>query len=780
MNVRDQGPSDPSLRHAALLAAIDFKRFPGWSVATADFPSSSDPSSSAPGPLALFARRPIICVGLLLLVAVAYFGSYRNDFVDYDDPEFVTGQEFVRRGFSWDGVVYAFTTQNTGNYFPLTWLSHMLDAQLFGLNAGGHHLVSVALHAVNAVLLFLVLARMSGAVGPSAAVAALFAVHPINVESVEWISQRRTVLAMFFGLLALGAYARYAERPGWVRYSLVVIFLALGLLSKPVLVTFPFLLLLLDYWPLDRWERDDAGKQSSPWSNWRQVVGEKIPLFGLVVLSSLLTFRAQQEAKVSWTDWPLSNRLANAVVAYAVYLRKLVWPVDLAVLYPLSPEGRPAWQVIVSLILLVVITAMVVWPLRDRRYFLVGWLWFIGALVPMVGILQVGLQSLADRYAYLPAIGIFIMLAWGVAESAVTLPRREVVLPALTAMVVLLATIITMTYIPVWRDNATLFAWALEVDPNNAVAHYHVARSIVKSQGDLDLATAHLDRARELEPDEADIFAALGDVQILRGNQEQALQQYEHAIQLDPSTVSGHLGRARVMITRGKWPDARAELVAALRLGSDNLDAQYLMGYVLLRLNRFEDAIQHLQSAINVDQRDIESHRRLGEAYVALRRNDEARAEFERILELRPGDALALYQLGSLAQLRHQLDEAVRLYRAALEIDPTQLQASNNLAWILATHPDAKFRNGKQAVELAEQICERTNHERPSYLDTLSAALAEAGRFEEAIKAATRGANLAIGADQIDLAAAMVQRQKLYESKQPYRDESLAVAPTPQ
>jgi tetratricopeptide (TPR) repeat protein len=716
---------------------------------------------------------------LLLLVAVTYFSSYRNAFIDYDDPEFVTGQEFIRRGVTWEGVVYAFTTQNTGNYFPLTWLSHMLDAQLFGLNAAGHHLVSVALHAANALLLFLVLARMTGATGASAAVAALFAVHPINIESVEWIAQRRTVLAMFFGLLAMGAYAQYAERPSVLRYVLVAVLLILGLLCKPILVTFPFLFLLLDYWPLDRWEQPGV-RGAAPRSNARQLLLEKIPLLAIVIASSLITFRAQQAAKVSLADWPLSSRLANAVVAYAVYLRKLVFPIDLAVLYPLSPQGPAAWQVILSLLVLVSITAAVLWQIRERRYLAVGWFWFIGVLVPMIGVLQVGLQSLADRYAYLPAIGIFIMAVWGIAEASVSLPRREVVLPTLTAVVVVIAMIFSMTYVPLWRDNGTLFAWALEVDPDNAVAHYHVARSLVNQQSDLDLAATHLERAKELEPDEADIYAALGDLELLRSQPDRAIEEYDQAIKRDPGSEAAHLGRARVMIGRGKWEDARTDLLAVLRLGSDNLNAQYLMGLVLLRLNRFEEALQHLQSAINVDQRDAESHRLLGEAYVALRRYDQSRSEFERVLELRPKDALAMYQLGALAQYQHRLDEAVRHYRAALELDSQQLQSSNNLAWILATHPDAKYRDGKQAVALAEQICEKTKHERPSYLDTLSAALAEVGRFDEAVKAATRGANLAIGADQIDLAADMVRRQKLYESGQPYRDESLAVAPSPQ
>ena len=416
---------------------------------------------------------------LIVLTIALYYPVKSHPFVNYDDNVYVTENLHVQSGLSWETVSWAFTTYDAGNWHPLTWLSHALDVELYDLNPGGHHQSSLLLHIANALLLFWVLQRATGFAGRSFVVAALFAVHPINVESVVWVSERKSVLSMLFFLLALGAYRWYVSKPGVGRYAVVAVMFALGLMAKPQIITLPLVLLLWDYWPLQRmsFASDPApvvseGTTSFPVKSVRKLVEEKIPLLAIAAASAAITMKAQRAAGavVALGMYPLSVRLSNAIVSYVRYLAKAVWPVHLAPMYPHPGNSLPAWQVFGALSILLVIS---IWAIerRRRRYLLVGWFWFLGTLIPMIGLVQVGRQAMADRYAYLPLLGVFIMVCWAVADWGTENHVSAAVLPAVSVVILLALTVIARRQIDYWADNVTLWTHTVEVTAPNYVAH---------------------------------------------------------------------------------------------------------------------------------------------------------------------------------------------------------------------------------------------------------------------------------------------------------------------
>jgi hypothetical protein len=439
-------------------------------------------------------RRPILLAGALaLLTLAAFLPSLRNGFVNLDDALYVTNNRVVKLGLTWEGLAWVRTANVANNWHPLTMLSHMLDCEIFGVKAAGHHGTSLLLHLANVLLLFEVLRRMTGAPWRSAAAAGLFGLHPLRVESVAWVAERKDVLSAFFWILAMGAYGRYVREPSPKRYLLVVLAMALGLLSKPMVVTLPFALLLLDVWPLGRLRLDEAG--------WVRRLGrltvEKIPLFALSAVASLVTIRYQTTSLVSLELMPWSLRLANAAVSYAAYLGKTVLPRNLAVFYPI-PAAIPAGQVLGAAALILVLTALAMWKARKAPWFLVGWLWFLGTLVPVIGIVQVGRQAMADRYTYIPSIGLSLAICWGV--PAISASRRW--RPALAgATVFALLTLTALTWIQVryWSNSFTLFRHALAVTQGNYVAHVALAKSLA-GQGDWAGAADEFRNALALRP----------------------------------------------------------------------------------------------------------------------------------------------------------------------------------------------------------------------------------------------------------------------------------------
>jgi hypothetical protein len=518
-----------------------------------------------------------LCLLLVALTLAAFWWVGDCDFVDYDDPEYVAENPHVQGGLSWQGLVWAFTTTRNANWHPLTWVSYQADYQLYGLSPQGYHLTNLLFHVVNVVLLFRVLRRMTGAPQPSALVAALFAVHPLHVESVAWVAERKDVLSTFFGLLTLGAYARYAERPGLSRYSWVLLGFALSLMAKPMLVTLPFVLLLLDSWPLRRWRPGGAGgpdlprpgESAPPGHRFSpaplpRLVGEKVPLLVLAAACSAVTVVAQERggALTPLDDCPLGARLGNALIAYVVYLRKTCWPLDLAVFYPHPGARLSPWLAVAAGLVLALITAGTVAARARRPYLLVGWLWFLGTLVPVIGVVQVGSQALADRYTYVPLIGLFLAVAWTTFELGARCPR-----PLYGAAGALLALLLVCTWAQgrCWKNSFKLWERALRVGPENQVALNNMGMAFFRA-GKMPEALDYFRRAAEFNSQDPLVRLNMGAALYWEGRPAEAAEYFRAALEGRPDDSNAHLYLARIFLQQGRVEEATRHYADALRL----------------------------------------------------------------------------------------------------------------------------------------------------------------------------------------------------------------------
>jgi protein O-mannosyl-transferase len=521
---------------------------------------------------------------LVLTTAALYFHVVGYPFCNYDDVVYVTANPHVQSGFNWETVKWAFTTFSAANWHPVTWLSHALDCQFFYLDPAGHHGVNVALHIVNVVLLFWLLQAATGFIGRSAMVAALFALHPINVESVAWIAERKNLLSMMFFLLALAAYRWYAQRPGVLRYTLVAFLFALGLMSKPQVVTLPFVLLLWDYWPLQRLglrsspsalgqnsSGEISGEKRKANGEWQWLLLEKLPLFALSAASAIVTIKAQRAGgAMAPFRIPLDIRLANAAISYLRYLEKALWPSRLALFYPHPLRLAVGWQAAAALVLLIVITVRVV-QARRHRYLFVGWLWFLGTPVPMIGLVQVGTQAMADRYAYLPFVGLYVMICWGVAELAQQQHVPNVptaVLPAVSLAVLSILTIIAYRQIGYWQDDVTLWSHALKVTNGNYIAEDNLGEALVED-GKMDQAMPHFFRAAAIFPPDPTSNLNIGAYEQAQGDFASAIAQYRQVLShtLDPAIRrKAMLNMADAYTALGDPARARQCLEAAARM----------------------------------------------------------------------------------------------------------------------------------------------------------------------------------------------------------------------
>jgi tetratricopeptide (TPR) repeat protein len=778
-------------------------------------------------------RRALALCSLALVAAtlLVYWPVAHHEFVTYDDYEYVVANPHVQAGLSWPGVKWAFTTFYAGNWHPLTWLSHMLDVTWFGKQAGGPHRVNVGLHGLNTVLLFLLLWRMTGALARSAFVAALFALHPLHVESVAWVAERKDVLSTVFLLLTLWAYVRYAAaRPGpavqslnrrpdatvarcsgaAIHYFLALLWFALGLMSKPMLVTLPCVLLLLDVWPLRRVTRDQGHGTGGPRGfgstvrAYLPLLREKIPFFALSAVSCLITMRAQRTggAVVPVDQVPVASRLGNALIAYFRYLRKTVWPDDLAVFYP-YPVPPPLGQVIGAGVFLGAVFLVVAILVRRRPYLLVGWLWYLGTLVPVIGLVQVGGQSMADRYSYVPLIGVFIMVTWLAGDVAARRPRWAWANWALAATALAGCLVTTSRQIPHWRNTERLFTRALRVTTGNyimhalwggvlhkqgrldaAIAQYreslrlHPANAEVNDslgcalleQGKLDEATVHLRRAIQINPQLASAYNDLGQALAQQGRNAEAVTQYETALQLDPALPDAHNNLGNALFAQKKYADAELHYRAALRLRPGFVPAHHNLGLVLAARGRTNEAVAEFSAGLKIQPDHVPTQHALAELFLRQGRNAEAIRCFETIVRQQPRNAEARFRLGVLRAAEGQTAEGLRQLREAVRLRPDAVPALNELAWRLATHPDAQFRDATQAVKLAGRAVALTRTNDAAVLDTLAAALAEAGRFDEAGQTARQAARLAESARQPELASQIQKRAVLYQSRRPYRE----------
>ncbi len=540
-------------------------------------------------------------LGLVALVALAYESVRRYGFLRFDDPLYVSENPHIAHGLTWGAVRWALTSGYAANWHPLTWVSHMLDIQLFGMDAGAHHVTNVLLHLGSTLLLFGVLLRMTGAVWRSAFVAGLFGVHPVHVESVAWVAERKDVLSALFWMLTLWAYVGYARQRRLGRYLLVVALFALGLMAKPMVVTLPFALLLLDFWPLRRLS-SLGGEQST-----RALIIEKIPLFALSVASSVITFLVQREGGTvaAGEHLSLATRVENAVTAYVSYLGKALWPSHLAAYYP-YPRAFSLAAVAASALLLVAVSAGVVRFARRYPYLPVGWFWFLGTLVPTIGLVQVGTQAMADRYTYLPLIGIFIIIAWGVADLASRWPVRRSAVAAVAGAVLLGCTLASRAQVRYWQTDKMLWAHALDVTTDNYGAQSYLANALA-AEGDLAGAIAHNVEAIRILPEFAEAHNNLGPVLARAGRLDEAIAEFTEAIRLHPKYPDAHSNLGLALASQGKLEEAVSHYREAIRLDADHARAHANLGVAYQRLGRTADAIRELEVAatLNPDNANV-------------------------------------------------------------------------------------------------------------------------------------------------------------------------------
>ena len=582
-----------------------------------------------------------ICIFLTAIIWVVFGQTLGHDFVNFDDDRYVYENEHVSRGLTLDGFKWLLTHSHASLWHPLTTLSHMVDCQIYGLRPGGHHFTNVVLHNIGAVLLFLVFRGMTGCVWRSAFVAAIFAIHPMRVESVAWIAERKDVVSGVFFMLTLGAYVHYTRGPSIGRYVTMSIFLACGLMSKATFVTVPLVLLLLDYWPLNRSQRSEVGSQKSENATWWRLFAEKIPLFALSAAASTATVFAQTVTMASLEQLPLLPRLKNAAVSLIVYIRQMFWPTDLAVFYPHPHDQLNIWIVLMAVLLIIAITVLAIFVHQKHPYVFVGWLWYLLLLVPVLGIVQAGLQARADRFTYLPHIGITMLLTWTVADLTQQWRNRRILLPSVATFVIAASIILSFKQTTYWRDSISLWEHALAVTPDNQTAHQNLA-------------------------------AALWP--------------------------------------KGKTAESHQHARAA--------------------------AIAHARTTLKDYPFDVATHNDLG------------------VLLVQNGDVHA----------------GIEQWETSLEIDPNDGNALNNLAWVLATHPDDAARNGKRAVELAEKAISLPGGVVPIVLRTLAAAYAEAGDFSKAMDTLQHAIDLAAAQNNTSLLATLRHEMELYQTRTPYRE----------
>jgi tetratricopeptide (TPR) repeat protein len=746
-------------------------------------------------------RRTILICALLSAATLATFWPViGHDFINYDDGPFVTQNAHVLSGLNWENVGWAFRTGFGGNWQPITWLSHMLDAQCFGLKPGWHHLSSLLLHMANTVLLFLLFQRMTGAAWRSAAVAALFALHPLHVESVAWVAERKDVLSAFFFILTLLTYVKYAEtsegggdkstvrepdrfqraealvaglplpkgesrgegeqsdrpptdvilanasrNPGsglW--YLLALALFASGLASKPMLVTLPFVLLLLDYWPLRRLSFPLFHHSTTPILQHSatplpRLMLEKLPFLALSAASCVVTFVAQRasESVFPLAILPLAQRATNALVACVTYLEKTFWPAGLAVFYPL-PDTLPAGIVIVAGAVALGITAWAIGSARRSPHVTVGWFWFLGMLVPIIGLVQVGLQARADRYTYLPLIGVFIMLVWEVSRAFSRWRLTRAVCGIAAGLALLACAVRTRDQLRHWQNSESVFRQAIAVTKDNWLAHYNLAGCLTEL-GRFDEALAEGRRALAIYPDYAHAHHNLGNVLFRQGQVDEAIAHWRRALEIDPRLAGAH----------------------------NNL------GNALLGMGRLDEAVAHLQMAVKTDPDLASAHNNLGNALLRKGRLDEAIARFQEAVRLRPNFARAHCNLGAALLRKGQVTEALAHYQEAIAAQPANPSVLTAVAWVLATCPEAAVRNGPRAVELTQQAERLPGGANPSVLGTLAAAYAEAGRFPEAVATAQRALELATAQNNPAQVEAFRAHLRLYQAGSPFRDQSL-------
>ena len=613
---------------------------------------------------------PAVCIFLAAITFAVFGQTLRHGFVNFDDGLYVYENPVVQKGLTWGGFRWALTYGQIGHWHPLTWLSHMLDCQWYGLQAGGHHLTNILLHAAAAILLFLVLRRMTGFLWRSAFVAAVFAIHPLRVESVAWVAERKDVLSAFFFMLTLGAYVRYVRRPpSMIRYGAVVLCFALGLLSKNMLVTMPFVLLLLDYWPLNR-------LASFTPQVLLQRVAEKIPLFVLTAGSCVAT--ALVPEKLTAADkLPFGLRLENAVVSCVTYLWQMIHPSGLACVYPNPTNYLPFWQVAGALGLLLAISGAAWAFRRTHPWLVVGWLWYLGMMIPVIGMVQISYYAHADRYTYLPQIGLYLMLTWTAADLCAGWRHRRVLLGGLSTVILVALIFCAHTQTLYWRNSEVLWAHTLACTSDNYIAHYNLGDALIKKRR-MDEAIAHFQTALQIKPDYAEAHDNLGNALFQKGRVDEAITHYQTALQIRPDNAKAHNNLAIALFQTGRVNEAITHYQTALQIKPDYAEAHNNLGNALFQKGRVDEAITHYQTALQIKPDYAEAHNNLAwvlatVSQASLRNGGKAVKLAERANQLTSGEnpvilrtlAAAYAEAGRLGDALLSAQKAIELAQAA-------------------------------------------------------------------------------------------------------------------
>jgi tetratricopeptide (TPR) repeat protein len=628
-----------------------------------------------------------ICLFLVLVTLGVYFQVGTFEFINYDTPTYVYENNYVKDGLTTKGIKWAFTTLHFSNWHPLTWLSHMLDVQLYGLEPGRHHLTSVLFHIANILLLFGILRRMTDDMWRCLIVAVLFALHPLHAQSVAWVAERKDVLSTLFGFLTLGYYFRYVAYRGIGRYVLILLFFILGLMAKPMIVTLTFVMLLLDYWPLQRYPFQCVKKVKTaggPTDTLFFLIAEKMPLFIMAAGSSLVTLIAQKAggAVGSIEAYPFSLRMANALIAYMGYIAKLFWPVNLAAIYPYNWE-LPVWQVWLACFFIFGISCFTIKSYKSKPWFLVGWLWYLGTLVPVIGLVQVGTQAMADLYTYFPLIGIYIIIAWGLSDLMARWRYRKVGLATLAVAITGVLMVASWRQIGYWRDTVTLLKRAVEVTGANYMAYNNIGQGLLVA-GKAREAVENFKKSLEINPRSAIAHFNLGLALAGQDRLKEALGSCAEAVRLKPDFAEAYNCQGKTQLRLGKPDQAVLNYQQAIKIDPTYAEAYNNLGNALFRLGKNDQALASYQQAITIDPADAEAHNSLGNFWYHTGHSEKAFPQFIQALKINPKFAEAYNGAGAALIQMGEARKAAAFFREAVKIDPNYVAARGNLKNTLA------------------------------------------------------------------------------------------------
>ena len=712
----------------------------------------------------------IVYLGIALTTLILYSPLRQSEFVNWDDGVFVYHNPHVAEGLSTENFRWSLGIHGPGQWHPVSWWVHQLNSELFGLAPGSHHMVSVALHVAVALLLLTVLWRISGSFWPSALVAGLHSLHPLSVESVAWVAHLREPLSMVFWLLVMWAYYAYCQKGGASRYLLVVLLFAVGLMAKPTLITLPFVLLLLDWWPLNRVRlgvdfRPQNNNADPAYRSIGRLVLEKIPLLALSFVSVYLAYLCQKSmgSVVSLESHSLGARLANAAQSYVLYLRNMVWPLNLATLYPL-PEQFHALNVVGALLLLIGITVAALYFRRQAPHLLVGWLWYLGTLVPVIGILKMGaMTAMTDHYMYVSLLGIYIAIAWQLAWWVERKPKYRIIICGLVGLILVACVTLTGRQVAVWRNSETLWKHTLAVAKESHTAHNLLGDALLES-GRPEEALTHFKEAARLAPNSFLPKNNAGNALLTLGRVAESIPLFQEAVVAAPNHAEVQYNLGRAFQLQRDLPKAIEQFQKALLVKPQFADAHTNIGVCLRELGRTQEAVEHFEQAIQSDPNFVGAYIQLGITANALGCKTEALPYFEKVLELDPDNFPANYHSAVVLLALGRRAESLKHFQASLKFRPNNVGIHHGISWIMATAPEIELRNGIRAVEHAQRAF-ALNKDNPFMVDGLAAAHAEAGEFAAAVNWQQQAVKMVSGNTKI----AFEKRLEGYQRNLPYR-----------